>query len=381
MRKKLPHLLFLVCGLGMMIACRQTPNFTIKGIVTGADGQTIYIENVGLASIELMDSVKLNSSGHFHFKKPRLDYPDFYRLRLNNQLINLAIDSTETITIAAAAGTFATSYTVDGSMNNVAIKEITLAQLDANQEFRRLRTEFEAGSMPDSVYRQRIFNIVNEYKSVALKYIYGQPMSTAAYYALFQKIDGELLFDLYDKTDSRAYTAVATSHHYLYPHSPRAMHLNNLALQSLKVIRSEREIDIEANEIDLLDIELPDISGENIKLSDIAKGKVVILSFTAYQTEFSLELNQILQNIYSKHHSKGLELYQVSLDSDLHIWKNIASNLPWTCVHDPQMEYSLFAALYNVKQLPVLFLLDKTGAVVKCIDDINTIENDVISLL
>jgi peroxiredoxin len=206
-------------------------------------------------------------------------------------------------------------------------------------------------------------------------------MSTAAYFALFQKIDGLLLFDLYDKADSRAYGAVATSFSYLYPNSQRAIHLSNLALQSMKVIRSERAIDINAQEIDLLDIELPNISGENIKLSDVSKGKVVILNFTAYQTEFSPGLNQIMENIYTKHHTKGLEIYQVSLDSDLHIWKNTVSNLPWICVHDPQTVYSQFAALYNVKQLPAIFLLDKTGIVVKRIDDVKTIENDVLLLL
>ena len=381
MQKRIRYLLLLTCGIGIMIGCRPQQEFVVKGIVAGADEQTMYIENVGLASIEIVDSVKINASGKFSFKKPRPEYPDFYRLRLKNQTINFAIDSTETITIIADAGTFATSYTVDGSMNSEAIKEITLAQLDANHEYRRLRTEFTAGNMPDSTFQQLTLNIINDYKAVALKYIYERPMSTAAYFALFQKIDSQLLFDLYDKTDSRAYGAVATSHSYLYPNSQRAMHLNNLALQSLKLIRSERPVEINANEVDMLEIELPDISGKNIKLSNLAQGKVVILNFTAYQTEFSPELNQILENIYIRQHSKGLEIYQVSLDTDIHIWKNTASNLAWTCVRDPQTMYSQFAILYNVQQLPALFLLDKSGVVVKRIEEINTLENDVIALL
>jgi len=381
MQKKLRFLLFLTCGLGFLIACRQSPEFIIKGIVAGADGQNIYLENVGLASIELVDSVKINESGKFYFKKPSPDYPDFYRLRLKNQQINLAIDSTETITITADAGSFATSYSVDGSFNCSAIKEITLAQLDASHELRRLRNDFEAKNISDSIYRQLTLNVINDYKSVALKYIYELPMSAAAYFALFQQIEGQLLFDLYDRTDSRAFGAVATSYNFHYPNSQRAMHLNNIALQSLKVIRGERPIDIDANEIDMLDVELPGVSGKNIKLSDISKGKIVILSFTAYQADFSPELNQALLNIYTRQHSKGLEIYQISLDSDIHIWKNTASNLPWICVNDLQTVYSRYAALYNVQQLPALFLLDKTGTAVKRIDDMNALENDVISLL
>ena len=381
MQKKILRLFFLTCGLGMMLACRQNPEFIVKGIVAGADGQTIYLENVGLASIELMDSLKLNASGYFSFNKPCPDYPEFYRLRLKNQLINFAIDSTEIITITADAGTFATSYTVEGSINNVAIKKITLAQLDANHEYKKLLTEFEAANISDSIFRQLTFNVISEYKAVALPYIYNQPMSTAAYFALFQKIDGALLFDLYDATDSRAYGAVATSFNYFYPQSQRAMHLNNIALQSIKLSRSERMVDFDIQEINILEMELPDISGNIIKLSEFSKGKVVILNFTAYQADFSPNLNQILENIYDRQRLNGLDIYQVSLDSDLHVLKNIASQLPWTCVHDQQSINSRYAALYNVKQLPAVFLIDKNGDIVKRIEDIRTIENDVLALL
>ena len=85
-------------------------------------------------------------------------------------------------------------------------------------------------------------------------------MSTAAYYALFQQIDGLLFFDLYDKKDVKVYGAVATSYDHHYPESPRAKHLHNLTLQSMKVLRAQRPFDysnVEAKEISFLDIELP----------------------------------------------------------------------------------------------------------------------------
>ena len=71
----------------------------------------------------------------------------------------------------------------------------------------------------------------------------------------------------------------------------------------------------------------------------------------------------------------------MSLDEDLHFWKNAASNLPWTCVRDPQSVYSSVAALYYVRQLPALFLLDKKGNLVKRIEDLKTLEADVKSVL
>ena len=188
MIKQISTFTWIVLGLCAVLftGCNDSSNFTVKGVVAGADGQTMYLENVGIADVTTLDSVKLSPGGKFKFSKPKPEYPDFYRLRLNNQLINFAIDSTETVSIMADAGTFATSYTVEGSENSKAIKAITLAQLDANQAISRLRKEQENKMISDTTYQTQVVNVANAYKEVAQKYIYEAPMSTAAYFALFQ---------------------------------------------------------------------------------------------------------------------------------------------------------------------------------------------------
>lgn len=380
----------LLAVLGMLLllftACNNTTNFTVKGVVSGADGQVMYLENVGVSSVTLIDSVRLTAAGKFKFAETRPAFPEFYRLRLNNQLINFAIDSTETVAFVADAGTFATSYTVEGSENCRAIKNITLAQLDANQAINRLRKEYEAKQIADTAYRQNVLAAAEAYKDVARKYIYTAPMSTAAYYALFQQIDGLLFFDLYDKADSKAYGAVATSYDHYYPESARSKHLYNLALQSMKVIRAQRPVDVElpnvnTKEITFLDIELPNVKGEVVKLSSVAEGNAVLINFTAYQTEWSPSLNMELADLYTKYHGQKFDIYQVSLDSDMHFWRNAASNSPWVCVRDPQSVYSQIAGMYNVKQLPALFLLDRNGNLVKRVDDLKRLEADIKALL
>ncbi|MGM9760279.1 MAG: redoxin domain-containing protein [Parabacteroides sp.] len=385
MRRISSHLL-MVCGmcLLLLVSCQKASDFTVQGVVSGADGQVMYLENVGVSTVQLLDSVKLTAAGRFKFTKPRPQFPDFYRFRLGKQLINFSIDSTETVTFEADAGTFATSYKVEGSENCRAIKDITLAQLDANQAINKLRKDYENKQISDTLYSSQMIEVVNNYKKEALKYIYAAPMSTAAYYALFQQIDGLLFFDLYDRTDSKAFGAVATSYDHYYPESPRSKHLYNLALQSLKVIRGQRPIDLDSlvtDEIDHLEIELPNVQGEPVKLSDVAKDHITVLNFTAYQTEWSPALNMTLGDLYTKYQERGLVIYQVSLDSDMHMWRNAASNLPWTCVIDPQSVYSQVAALYNVKQLPVLFILDRKGTLLKRLDDPTRLEAELKALL
>lgn len=386
MMKQISTRLLTVLGLCMFFlsACNNSSDFTVKGVVAGADGQLMYLENVGISNVVTLDSIKLAPDGKFKFTEKRPEYPDFYRLRLNNQLINFAVDSTETISFVADAGTFATSYSVEGSENSKAIKAITLAQLDANQAISRLRKEYEDKMISDTTYRMKVLAAADAYKEVARKYIYSAPMSTAAYFALFQQIDGLLFFDLYDRKDVKAYGAVATSYNHTYPESPRSKHLYNLTLQSMKVLRAQRPVDysnVETKEISFLDIELPDVRGEVVKLSTVAPGKVVLINFTAYQTEWSPALNMALGELYTKYHDQGLEIYQVSLDSDFHFWRNGASNLPWVTVHDPQSVYSQVAGLYNVKQLPALFILDRKGNLVKRVEDVKKLETDVKAVL
>jgi peroxiredoxin len=366
--------------------CGKSDKFTVKGVVAGASGLTLFLEHTGLSTTTVIDSLKLKPDGKFSFKQKRPEYPDLYRLKLKNKLIHFSVDSTETIIFTADAHNFATSYTVEGSENCKAIKEITLAQLDANLEIHKLRDSYGMNLIPPdtATYQEIALKTIKFYKDIALKYIYGVPASPAAYYALFQQIDGLLFFDLYDRTDLKAYGAVATSYKTFYPESPRTKQLETLVLQSMKVTRGERKNTLnikDAKEVSFIDIELPDLNNHKIKLSDIAQKKSVLVNFTAYQTAWSPDLNIQLYELYNKYKEHGFEIYQISLDSDVHFWKNAASNIPWTSVLDPQSIHSSIAAIYNVKQLPALFLLNKKGELVKRIESIGALEDDIKSVL
>jgi peroxiredoxin len=379
--------LFAALGsvLALLLSACGKQTFEVKGVVTGATGQVLYFENVGLSKVTVLDSAKLTPSGKFDFKQTRPAFPDFYRFRMNNQLINFAIDSTETLRFTADAGTFATSYTVEGSESAKNMKTITLAQLDASQAIGKLRAELKGHMLPDTTYQNQVTKVADAYKAIARSYIYKAPMSMAAYYALFQQVDGSLIFDLYNPEDSKAFGAVATSFDYYYPGYARSVQLHNLALQSIKVIRRQRDLakeeKMKPKEVGYVDISLPDLKGNVVSLSSILPGKVVLVSFTAYQTDWSPSLNMTLAGLYEKYQPKGLAIYQVSLDSDRHFWMNVADRLPWTCVLDPESVYSQVAALYNVRQLPAIFLIDKKGNLVKRVESMQKLEDDIRHLL
>ena len=137
---------------------------------------------------------------------------------------------------------------------------------------------------------------------------------------------------------------------------------------------------LEAKEQNQIEIVLPDITGKTIKLSDM-KGKVVLLDFTAYETEYSAPYNMALAKLYDKFKSKGFDIYQVSLDTDENFWKVTASNLPWVSVRDQESIYSRFARSHNVTSLPTAFLLDRDGSIVARGTDLKDIESSISKLL
>lgn len=89
----------------------------------------LYLEAAALEGIVPLDSVKLKGDGSFSFKQTCPESPEFYRLRVDEKVINFSVDSTETIGLKAPYADFATAYTVEGSANSTKIKELTLKQV------------------------------------------------------------------------------------------------------------------------------------------------------------------------------------------------------------------------------------------------------------
>ena len=115
-------LLFTIV-ITLFVAC--APKSDINGSITDAEGKTIYLEHTGLTTTLVLDSMKLDTKGEFDFSLETSQYPDFYRIRLENQFIVFTLDSTtRSINIMASAKDF----------NNA-----TIIGSDASKEIQRLR--------------------------------------------------------------------------------------------------------------------------------------------------------------------------------------------------------------------------------------------------
>ena len=375
----------LIAVAALAIASCSEKKYHVEGSIAQAKDSLLVFENVGIEEITVVDSIRLGEDGAFSFSGDAQEAPEFYRLRIGGQIINVSIDSTETITIKADYPQMATKYEVSGSDNCLKIKELALKQIDLRQ---RAIAISENEDLTVQVTNDSIYNMIRQYKEdIKKNYIYAEPDKAYAYFALFQTLGDMLLFNpRADREDIKAFAAVATSWDANYPNSARGTNLHNIAIEGMNNIRindAARAKTIDADKVSsagIIDITLPDNKGKQRKLSSL-KGKVVLLDFHVFATENSPARILLLRELYNKYHAQGFEIYQVSIDPDEHFWKQQTAALPWINVRDDNGLQSQSLALYNVQGIPDYFLIDRGNNIVGRAQNIKDLEQAIKELL
>ncbi|MBR5929451.1 MAG: DUF4369 domain-containing protein [Prevotella sp.] len=376
-------LTFVMVALALGACTKE--KFHVKGTITEAKDSMLYFENMSLDGAVVMDSVKLDETGGFTFSGDAVEAPEFYRLRIANQIINLSIDSTETVEVKAAYPSMGFNYEVKGSENCSKIKELAQKQINLQNAAIALQRD---NNLSLEAANDSIMRLVEIFKDdVKRNYIYKEPMMASSYFALFQTLGNMLIFNPREsKEDIKAFAAVATSWDTYYPHALRGQNLHNIAIEGMKNVRileGRRQQTIELSQIQassIIDIEQQDNKGTIRRLSDL-KGKVVMLDFHVFATKESAARIMKLRDIYNKYHAQGLEIYQVSLDSDEHFWKQQTAALPWISVRLPEGLEAPELAHYNIQDLPTFFLIDKTNSLYKRDIQIKDLDKEIQSLL
>lgn len=346
-----------------MVACNEN-KFHVDGNIGNAADSLLYFENVGLDKVTVVDSVKLGSDGDFSFACNATEAPEFYRLRIADQIINISIDSTETVTVKAAYPSLANNYEVSGSENCQRIKELTLKQIALHQKAQAVQANMALGV---DAANDSILKMIDSYKqNVKSNYIFKNPSASSSYFALFQTLGNMLIFNPQtSRDDMKAFAAVATSWDTYYPGALRGQNLHNIAIEGMKTQRivaaNNTPMEIDASKVTtsgIIDIPLVDNKGRKRSLTEL-KGKVVLLDFHVFATEESPKRILLLRELYNKYHAQGLEIYQVSLDPNEHFWKQQTAALPWISVRDENGVQSTWVNVYNVRSVPEFFLIDR----------------------
>ena len=371
-----------VVGITVLMSGCSKEMFHVEGAIGNAKDSILYFEHNGLTGFTTVDSVKLDAKGAFSFASDKVDNPEFYRLRIAGQIINIAIDSTETVKVDAKYPQMATDYSVNGSYENEKIKQLALKQINLQAQCQALYSEQPQAA--DSLVQQ----LIQAYKyDVSHNYIFKEPMKAYSYFALFQYIvvnnEARLIFNpAVDPEDNKVFGAVATSWDTYFPNSERGQNLHNITIKGMRDNRiataNKQNIQIEAEETGVIDLPLRDNKGNMHHLTDL-RGKVVLLNFHAFSLPDSPEYIMQMRELYDKYHAKGLEIYMVSLDENEHFWKESVATLPWINVYDNTGISEAYTSAATAT--PIIYLIDRSNTVVRNPAQIKNLPKEIEALL
>jgi len=343
-------------------ACTKHEGFVISGKITNAEGKYLHLDELKVSSSVPVDSVELKKDGSFKFTG-KINYPNFYLLRLNEKnFVTLLVDTTEKITVIGDAANFSRDYIVEGSPGSLLVQEL-------NNKLTKTKHKLDSISSRINVFRTHA-----EYRDTVIKwnheldfikqsqtrystdFVQKHPFSLSSVLALYQKFDDSN----YVVQDLQSLKVAASALNSFFPKSEhvKALYANT---QRLMIEEKNNKLQqfIEKNGVNSPDITLPNYNGREIALSSLA-GKVVLIQFWSALNRDSRIQNEALVELYNKYKSKGLEIYQVSIDTDRMAWLDAIKQdgLKWINVGD--MKGSVTVTNYfNIKTIPSNYILDK----------------------
>ncbi len=352
-----------------LLSCSRGEKIEITGFIENADKGMIYLDEQGIGEIRQIDSVRLKKDGSFRLKD-RIENPTFYNLHTGNrQIIPLLLTPGTSAEIQADMQDFINGYEIYGSEESLYLQEmnrtlaVTKRQVDSIRKV--LQENPDAGEEFTRGLAASYDEIIQGQRRYSIQFILEHISSMASIYTLYQKIDDNN-FVLNENRDIQLVKITSESLDTIWPGSEHVQALKRDAANLEENLYSQRWRQVvETVESTFPEIRLPDPNGDTIALSSL-KGKVILLSFWASWDQASVSHNLPLKGIYSSYHSMGLEIYQVSFDNEREAWVNAIQfdELPWVNVSELSYPESSVAHIFNLEELPVVFLIDRKGQIV-----------------
>ena len=356
-------------ALGLLCSCGGE-RVTIEGEFAACPNQSVVLEGVGAnGTIEGDTLATTNNNGQFRL---RISLPNnessFYNLRCAERTIPLILSKGERVVVNSVPGLI-DGYTVSGSKESELVREVKNIMRFGVAKLDSLATIYEKTS---AKALQKTIN--DEYKKVYLdikrsqiEFIVTHAGQLAAIYALNQQIPGDVsLFG--GKNDIVYFRLVADEVAKNYPNSPYLAGLNAAIDEYDRAVEFNNLIEeaLAAEPANFPEIEISDMYGKKQSLTEVQKGKVLLLDFWTVGDENAPFRNAELKELYAKYHDKGFEIYQVSVDTSKPAWVEIVQRqkLPWISVCDFKGAGSPAVQLFGIASVPQNFLFDREGNIV-----------------
>lgn len=338
-------------------------NVTVAGKLEASAGTEVVFGRLDKDQMLILDTLKTAADSTFKYELnvAKGDPELVYVINDDESVAYLLLEAGDALTLDIDLGGKAT---ITGSPESVKLTELQMEHAQMEAYFVGLAAEMEnASASKQKSISRKLNEAYIEYNKTSRAYAMQNSSSLTALAVLYRNIGGELpVFN--EANDALLFNSVAGSLKKAYPKSRYVKTLQAVAEQRTAQFELQNRLQ-NAEKIGFFDIELPGLDGQNKKLSEL-DAKVVLLYFwsstSAGQNNFNID---VLKKLYNKYHSKGFDIYQVSLDVDKVMWATtlMGQDLPWTNVCDIRGAASPYVQMYNLPGLPAPFLL-KNGELV-----------------
>lgn len=301
----------------------------------------------------LLDSVRTDASGNFTFKG-NIKEPVFVMLQWNDaSSLYLFIDNKSNGKLEINPDDGSYSIQGKGMDQSLELKELVDLNTSFNVQFNNLQQRMN--NMP---------NTPEGYSEVA--------KLQESYNELLSKRTADILTFAYKKTKSLLPYFIIRYRVIDNPDLKLLQHALNEAKKFSSTSKYTADMQQRYNEESKLaigavapDIKLPQPNGDTLSLSSL-RGKVVLIDFWASWCRPCRAENPNNVKLYKKWHSKGFDIFAVSLDDDPNRWKGAiaADSLVWNHVSDLRGWGCVPAKAYHVSGIPNTVLIDAQGRII-----------------
>lgn len=349
-------------------ACRSTDKAKIWGrIQPVTDSTVLTIKRLDINTETVLDTVKITATGKFSYTfSIKNRQPGFYYLYADNRRVaQTVVHPGDAVEVRVKDNRVLFEGSEDSRLLNEAAEEMDRSQ----HLFDSLHALFVAARTAGDAVRYDSLNrelgrVYIKQKQAALRFMFTHPKSFANIAVIYQRFSDEL--PLFANTSDAVYFKMLyDSLSTVYPKSKYVMALENARKQLADYEQLQLTLSDVGAQVGFPELCLPDNKAQSVCLSSL-QGQVILLSFWhSRQTQLLLD-NQDLLKLYGQYHDKGLEIYQVALDTDKTAWANAIKEqkLPWISVCDGYGVDSPSVGLYNVTKIPALFIINKDGDIV-----------------
>lgn len=371
----------------LLTTCGNRDTARISLTVEGApDSTEVVVSRLAMNEIKVLDTVYTSKEKVAYKVTVYPDSPEFVYLTYGQGgNVPLLLQDRDRVSVTADWSDIS-KVSVEGSEESVLMLGVDSDIKAFNAAFDSLTNELAAisenGDQAEiSRLKRELGTLYVKCKQNAIKYIYTHPKSLSVIPVLYQKTSSGLPV-FAQATDAILMERVYDTLRTVYPASP---YLVSLA-DEVSLRRNALEIQnrmASAEEVDFPEIVLSDVNGLQQSLTAL-KGNVIVLMFWDASNVQQRVYNTDLKMLYEKYHRRGLEIYQVGLNSNKTAWAMQVKEqgLPWISVCDPAAGASVGAMLYNITQLPAMYVISRDGSIQsRDVFDMRMLESEIRRLL